>query len=155
MTLPFLTPLSIDQLRDAGVSEPWTYGIADRTRFGEIDALTHVNNTAYLRWFETFRINYFRDYGVSDYKGTPPRIVLRSVECVFLREMGINEDYIVTGRTVEMRNTSFTMEYGVYSGDLRTTGRAVVVVLNQQGQKQPLPDDLRQTFITRDGAVQA
>ena len=47
----FLTPLSIETLRAAGIPDPWTYGQADRVRFYELDALNHVNNTAYLRWF--------------------------------------------------------------------------------------------------------
>ena len=154
MTLPFLTPLSTDTLRDLGIPEPWGYGIADRVRFGEIDALGHVNNTAYLGWFETFRIHYFREYAINDYKGMPPRIVLRRTSCDYLQEMKLNEDYIITGRTSEMRNTSFTMDYAVWSGgSLRATAQAVIVTLDEAG-KIPLPDGLRETFKSRDGAVQ-
>ena len=74
---PYLTPLGPDDLRAEGVPAPWTYGVKDRVRFGEIDALEHVNNTAYLRWFEQFRTLYFRDYGISDYGPDAPVLVLR------------------------------------------------------------------------------
>lgn len=57
--LPFLTPLSPEQLRAAGVPDGWSFGMADIVRFHELDALNHVNNVAYFRWFETLRIPYF------------------------------------------------------------------------------------------------
>lgn len=154
--IPFLTPLSTEQLRGENVPDPWSFGIADRVRFGEIDALQHVNNAAYLRWFENLRIQYFRDYGVSDYKGIPPKIVLRSLSLGFLREVKLHDTYILTGRTVEMRTSSFTMQYGVWvRGELTTTGDAVIVQLNDDNSKRPLDDSLRATLRDRDGAVPA
>lgn len=154
--IPFLTPLGADDLRAQGIPAPWGFGMADRVRFGEIDVLAHVNNAAYLRWFENLRIHYFRDYGVHDYTGTPPKIVLRTIGLDFKAEVKLNDTYILTGRTVEVRNSSFTMHYGVYvSGQLTTTGHAVIVMLNPDNTKRALPDALRQRFIDRDGAVQA
>ncbi len=153
---PYLTPLSTGQLRGSGVPEPWSYGFADRVRFGELDVLGHVNNAAYLRWFENLRVHYFQEYGVSDYLGTPPKIVLRNIGLDFKAEVKLNQAYIVTGRTVEMRSNSFTMHYGVWvAGQLTTTGHAVIVNLNDDNSKRPLTTSLKQTFATRDGAVQA
>ena len=130
--------------------------MADRVRFGEIDVLGHVNNAAYLNWFENLRIHYFRDYGVADYNDTPPKIVLRNISLDFKAEVKLNDIYILTGRTVEMRNSSFTMHYGVYvSGKLTTTGSAVIVNLSAENEKLPLSHTLRTTFATRDKAVQA
>lgn len=156
MELPYLTPLSADQLRAHNVPEPWSFGMADRVRFGEIDVLGHVNNAAYLRWFENLRIHYFDAYGVADYSGTPPKIVLRNIGLDFKAEVKLNDTYILTGRTVEMRSSSFTMHYGVYvRGVLTTTGHAVIVNLNTDNSKRPLSDTLRQTFVARDGTAQA
>lgn len=153
---PFLTPLDAAALRAANVPEPWAYGMADRVRFGEIDVLGHVNNAAYLRWLENLRINYFRDYGIADYDGKPPKIVLKTIGLDFKAEVKLNDVYILTGRTVEMRTSSFTMQYGVFVGGvLTTTGHAVIVSLNDDNSKRPLPDALRSTFATRDGTVQA
>ncbi|MEJ6398771.1 acyl-CoA thioesterase [Yoonia sp. 208BN28-4] len=153
--MQFLTPLDAPALREAGIEAPWSFGMADRVRFGEIDVLAHVNNAAYLRWFENLRIHYFRDYGVHDYTGTPPKIVLRNIGLDFKAEVKLNDDYVLTGRTVEVRNSSFTMHYGVYvGGKLTTAGHAVIVMLEQDNTKRPLPGDLRQRFIERDGAVQ-
>ncbi|MEL6957541.1 MAG: thioesterase family protein [Pseudomonadota bacterium] len=153
----FLTPLTGPALRDAGIPQPWGYGLADKVRFGEIDALQHVNNAAYLRWFENLRINYFRDYGVHAYGGSerPPMNVLKSVTLDFLAEVKLGDSYIMTARTSEMRTSSFKMEYGVFvEGRLTTTGTAVIVTLTDDHIKQPLPDVLRDTFASRDGTTQ-
>lgn len=156
MTLTYLSPLGEAELRAQNIPAPWTFGMADRVRFGEIDVLGHVNNAAYLRWFENLRIHYFSAYDVARYDSTPPKIVLRNIGLDFKAEVKLNDTYILTGRTTAMRASSFTMEYGVYvEGVLTTSGHAVIVSLNQDNTKRPLPDALRQTFIDRDGAVQA
>ena len=43
MALPYITPLTPVELREAGIPEPWAFGLQDRVRFNEIDMLGHVN----------------------------------------------------------------------------------------------------------------
>ena len=146
-----------DDLRAMGIPAPWSYGTADRVRFGEIDALHHVNHTAYLRWFETFRISYLRDYGLSDYGPDSPRIVLKSITAEFIKEMVFGQDYMVTGRTTSFRTTSWVMDYAVWTDQgLQATGSSVLVQLDAAtGGKKPLSDEVISTFIARDGATKA
>ena len=152
---PFLTPLGPEQLRAEAIPEPWAFGMKDRVRFGELDVLNHVNNAAYLRWLENFRIQYFRDYQVSDYGAERPRIVLRNIGLEFVSEVLLNDEYIITGRTVSVRTSSWAMEYGIWvSGRLTTRGSAVLVLLDDTGTKRPLPDSWRVAFQSRDGAEQ-
>jgi acyl-CoA thioester hydrolase len=156
ITPPFLTPLNAEALRSAGISEPWSYGMADRVRFGEIDALNHVNNVVYLRWYETLRVTYLHDYGIYEHAGPEPKFVVKTVGLDYKAEVHRSASYINVARTTQMRNTSFTMQYATFvDGQITTTGDAVIVLLNADNSKRPLPDALRQTFITRDGAVQA
>ncbi len=153
--MQYHTPLKTEDLRALHIPEPWTFGLADRTRFGEIDALNHINHTAYLRWFEAFRIRYFSEYGISDYGPSAPRLVLRQVGVDYLAEMGLNQDYIVTGRTANFRNTSFRMDYAVWSeGRCTSTGYAIIVMLTQAGEKMPIPQATRDVMMNRDGAEQ-
>ena len=151
-TVQYHMPLSLDVLREHGISDPWTYGIRYRTTFGELDAQGHISNVTYLRWFETFRVQYLRDYGWPVYAtkdGTP--MVLRRVEVDFLKEINLSEDFIVTGRTTSLGNSSCVMTYAIWADGLRATGSAVLVFLDHDGRKIPLPSDLRATMISRDG----
>ncbi len=149
--IAYQTPLRTDILRALDIPEPWSFGIADRVRFGELDALAHVNNTAYLSWLENFRINYFKDYGIADYSTRIPRIVLRQIGVDFLTEMRLGAEYVITGRTTSLRTTSFRMDYGIWSeGVLRATGWAVLVNLNDDSSKAPLPETARNSLISRD-----
>ena len=153
MTPPYLTPLDATDLSAAGIPPEWRYGMADRVRFSELDALNHVNHTTYLRWFESLRLPYCRDYGISTYDETSPELVLKSVEVQYHAPMFINEDYIVTARTVRFRRTSFRMQYAVFAPDLRVEGSALVVLLQRDGSGRfPLNDAMRHTLISRDGA---
>ena len=151
----FLTPLDGPALRAAGLPEPWSFGMADRVRFGELDVLNHVNNVVYLRWYETLRVLYLEDYGIYEDAGPNPKFVVKTVGLDYKAEVHRGASYINVARTVEMRNTSFSMEYATFvDGQITTTGTAVIVVLNDDNTKRPLTDTLRQTFTSRDGAVQ-
>ncbi len=150
----FLTPLPVPTLRDAGIPEPWTFGQADRVRFYELDALNHVNNTAYLRWFETVRVGYLAAYGISDYGPDDPTLVLRSVTCDYHAPLFLNDEYIVTARCESFRTTSFRKVYAVWSGGaLKAEGSAIVVMTDAAGtRKIPLTDQARAVFRSRDNA---
>lgn len=151
----FLTPLDASALREAGIPAPWSYGMADRVRFGELDVLNHVNNVVYLRWYETLRVNYLEDYGIYDLADPDPKFVVKSVGLDYKAEVKRGASYINVTRTVEMRNTSWTMEYATFvEGQITTTGTCLAVLLNQDNTKRPLPDAMRQCLITRDGAAQ-
>ncbi|WP_068116996.1 acyl-CoA thioesterase [Tropicimonas marinistellae] len=153
MSLPYLTPLKPEELAAYGVPGQWRYGVADRVRFSELDALNHVNHTAYLRWFESLRLPYCRDYGISNYDSASPELVLKSVEATYHAPMFTNEAYVVAARTVSFRTSSFRMEYAVFAPDLRVEGAALVVLLKRDGSGRfPLSEDVKNRLQERDGA---
>ncbi|MEO0701880.1 MAG: thioesterase family protein [Pseudomonadota bacterium] len=151
----YILPLGTDALRARDIPDPWTFGVADRVRFYELDALNHVNNTAYLRWFETTRVRWLADYGISDYTAADPTLVLRGVTCDYHAPLFLHEDYVVTARCLSFRRTSFRKAYGVWSGGvLKAEGTAVIVMTDTAGTtKIPLSDGIRETLAGRDGAV--
>lgn len=159
MTPPYLTPLFSDALRTIGIPEPWNIGRASRVRFHEIDALGHVNNAAYLSWFEDFRIFYLGHMQVTDYGPTAPRLVVAEVGCIFREELLLRHDYVVTGRTRTLGTSSFTMDYAVWKlgsdrPTLATEGHAVVVLRTRDGTgKYPVPNEARGRLII-DGAIE-
>ena len=149
--IDFLTP---DELRDMGIDGPWPLGRADRVRFHELDALNHANNAAYVAWVETFRVTYAIRYGLAYYAPDAPLLLVKSAEYDYRRPLLLNDDYVVTGRTVSLRRTSFVMDYAVYSDGLAATARAVHVLFEADGTtRRAIPDDIRTRMIEADGAV--
>jgi len=158
MDIRYHTPLTSDEMKHFGCEGHWPYAMADKVHFHELDSLNHVNNVVYFSWFETLRVRYLQDWGLSDYSNNPdnPRLVVKSVSADYKREMYMGEDYLVTARTTSFRNTSFTMEFGLWCDGLRATGDAIVVVLEPDGSaKRPLSTALKQRFIAVDGAHDA
>jgi len=155
--LHYHTPLDAPALRALGIPAPWTFGMADRVRFGELDALGHVNHTAYLRWFESFRLPYLAARHVTDYGPASPRLVLRSVAAQYHAELFGSTDYVVAGQTVRYRRTSFTMAAAIFSlpdAKLHCTAEAVVVLLNRDGEGRfAIPEDGIAAFRDLDGAM--
>ncbi|MEM9473843.1 MAG: thioesterase family protein [Pseudomonadota bacterium] len=151
----YLDPLDTPTLRQLNIPEPWTFGVADRVRFYELDALNHVNNVTYLRWFETTRIRWLSDYKISFYSENDPTLVIRALSSEYLAPMFLNDDYVVTARCISFRKTSFKKEYAVWSGGKMTVhGTAVIVMTEADGTtKRALPVDMRETVVARDGAV--
>jgi len=145
---PFVRVLNADQLRAAAIPEPWAFGMADRVRFGELDALNHVNNVQYLRWYETLRVHYLEHLRLYELAGPDPKFVIKTVTVDYNAEVMRGATYINTTRTVAMRSSSFTMEYATFvDGAVTTTGSAVVVLLDKTNTKRTLPDALRAALI--------
>ncbi len=114
--------------------------------------LNHVNNKAYFTWFETLRVEYGLRFCLPHFS-QPPRTVLRGGEVRFLQEMVEGEDYIATARVVAFRTSSYTIEQLIWSGNLRARFTCVMVMLDPTGKARlPLPQSLRDAFLTRDGA---
>lgn len=153
--VPYHTPLDPDQQRAFGVPDPWPLAIADRVRFAELDPLNHVNNVAYLTWFENARVAYFKQAGISRYEddAVEPRIVIRRGEIDWLREMRADEDYVVLSRTVAYRTTSFTMHQEIWAGGTkRAAFTCVIVLLQPDGSgRMPIPAHIIEHFHLIDG----
>ena len=115
----------------------WPYGIEDCVRFYEIDALNHVNNNAYLRWFENLRVRYFLDYGLSGYTHTDvdPQLVVRHQSADFLAPMHLHQPYTVVGRISVLKPTSMILKCEVHcDGTIAATGETVMISLEHDGK---------------------
>ena len=55
----------------------WPVAVDLPVQWGDMDAFQHVNNTVYLRWFETARIAYFERTGLSDRAKRSVAVLLR------------------------------------------------------------------------------
>ena len=151
----YLAPLDRSALSALGI-EGFAYGYKDRVRFHELDALNHVNNTVFLRWFETIRVRYLVDYGLSSYSAEDdPQLVVRRVTADYLAPVLQDQNYVVTARTTLVKPSSFLMEYGLFvEGAQVASGEAVVVSLTPDGlARQAHRTEAVRAMVARDGAV--
>ena len=122
--------------------------IDELVRWGDLDALGHVNNTVFFRYFESARLAYFeriRFWPMSSHEGTGP--ILATTECRFRRPLRYPDRLKVGARVVSMDDDRFTMEYAVWSESQATiaaTGEGVIVSFDYgEGRKVTLPEVTR------------
>ncbi len=110
-----------------------------------MDALGHVNNTVYFRWFETARIALFSEIGLNADQPATVGPILATTSCNFRIPLSFPETIEACAGISKIGNTSFTMAYGVKRGsDLAADGSGVIVLIDYQtGVKVPIPDKMR------------
>lgn len=118
--------------------------------WGEMDAFGHVNNVAYFRWLETARMHYLRAIGIThpdQQEGIG--LLLAETRCTFLKPLHFPDTITVRTGVVEVRNTSFIMNYEVHSDiqGLAATAESVQVMFDYRNNtKTPVPDTVRATI---------
>ena len=117
-------------------------------QWGEMDAYDHVNNAIFFRWFESARIDYLVRCGMAKTM-EEDRIgaILHSTECRFRRPVVFPDTIVVGGRTSEVGEDRFTMEYAVVSLDqnaMVAQGSGVIVSYDYAaGVKVAVPQSVR------------
>jgi acyl-CoA thioester hydrolase len=116
-------------------------------RWGDMDAMGHVNNTLYFRYFEIIRIEWLHKVGgPPDPRGQGPVIV--NAFCNFIKQLEYPGELLAKHYVANAGRTSFdtfmTLERIDEPGVLYATGGATTVWVDFQQQKSvPLPDALR------------
>ncbi|MCW5879865.1 MAG: acyl-CoA thioesterase [Anaerolineae bacterium] len=118
-------------------------------QWGDMDALRHVNNTVYLRYFESARIALFNqlDYQrVMHDTGVGP--ILHSISCRFKFPLTYPDTVWVGVRVTEIAEDRFTVHHIVVSqrhGRLAAEGDGIIVTYDYRAHhKTPIPDVWRQ-----------
>jgi len=116
--------------------------------WGDMDALGHVNNTIYLRWFESSRVAYLEQANLRHrLRASHIGPILAAVNCNFRRQI-VYPDTVRLGTCVSrIGRTSMTMQHFVVNEkqQVAADGESVVVIFDYQTQR-PLrvPDEIRQ-----------
>ena len=116
-------------------------------RWGDMDAMGHVNNAAYFRYMETARIDWFRSIGcVPDAQGEGPVIV--NAFCNFYRQFEYPDEVLLKMYVSDPGRTTFeswaTMEKVAEPGVVCAAGGATTIWVNFPQQKAVgLPDWIR------------
>jgi acyl-CoA thioester hydrolase len=126
--------------------------------WGEMDALRHVNNIVYFRYFESARIDYFeklRFWEFMNQTGVGP--ILASIQCRFKTPLTYPDTVSVGTRIPKIEQDRFVMEYYAVSHKSQAIvaeGESVVVSYNyRENKKTLLPDEMKQRILTLEGSI--
>ena len=116
--------------------------------WGDMDAMGHVNNTVYFRYFETARITAFTGLGLGSIEqsdGVGP--ILHSTSCRFRIPLTHPDTVTVGARIAEVGDDRFLMRFRAVShahGAVAADGDSLVVTFDYgRGAKAQVPEDLR------------
>jgi acyl-CoA thioester hydrolase len=139
-----------------GVDGDWPWALGQDVRWCDCDLFGHANHTAYLAWFEDLRSVFLEADGLPRLTMDTPGPVIAQLDIRYVAPLAYRDRVLVTGRTVEVRRTSFTMDYAVWRDRLVARSRQVIVLMvNRTGERVALPPALRDLWIGRHGAVDA
>ena len=120
-------------------------------RWGDMDAMGHVNNTLYFRYMEIVRLDWiFKVGGSTDLSGQGPVIV--NAFCNFLKQLSFPGDARVTMHVANPGRSSFetyhTIERTDEPGVVYAEGGARTVWTDYAAKKSAaLPDWFRQQLL--------
>ncbi len=118
-------------------------------RWGDMDAMGHVNNTVYFQYMETARIAWFDHIKCApDPEGEGPVIV--NANCSFIKQLVYPGEIEISTLVGPAGRSSFQMTHEMRmvgpsgaAGELHAEGGAKVVWVNFPAQKSvPLPEML-------------
>ena len=116
--------------------------------WGEMDAMGHVNNIIYFRYFESVRIDYFGKLNMLGYMqetGIGP--ILASTECRYKFPLHYPDTVMVGTKILSMDEDRFVMGYEVFSTThkrIAADGEGVIVAYDYRNNKKVnIPDTLR------------
>jgi acyl-CoA thioester hydrolase len=116
-------------------------------RWGDMDAMGHVNNTIYFRFFETVRLAWLHKVcGSLDVHGEG--VLIANAFCNFIKQLEYPGDVVARHYVAKPGRTSFdtfiTLERSDAPGVIYASGGATAVWVDFKQQKsKPLPDWLR------------
>ncbi|MCW3002800.1 MAG: acyl-CoA thioesterase [Conexibacter sp.] len=123
---------------------------AERVRFGDLDAMRHLNNVVFLRYFETARIAYLRAIIPGHDPANPERDELGLIfaEChINYRSPVLFDEVVDVNCSIgNVKRSSFRVEFEMRVGTrLVAEGYGVLVGFDYIAQQAaPLPDALRE-----------
>jgi acyl-CoA thioester hydrolase len=117
--------------------------------WGEMDAMGHVNNIVYFRYFESARIAYFERLGFLDeMRETGVGPILASTHCRFRIPLTYPDRVLVGASASELKEDRFVMRYRVVSESkdaIAAEGDGLIVSYDYRNErKAPLPQSVRQ-----------
>jgi len=130
----------------------WPFSYVDRVRFGDLDAMRHLNNVAFLQFFESARIAFMQHAFPAHDPVDPDDFGLIFAEAkINYRSPGRFDEEIRTSvRPAAIARSSFRIEFEMRAegdGRLLAEGYGVLVGYDYAAERaRPLPDAVREAL---------
>ena len=124
----------------------------ERVRFGDLDAMRHLNNVVFLRYFETARIAYLRELIPGHDPAGPERdgfgFIFAECHINYRSPVHFDEDLDVNCSIGEVRRSAFQVLFTMTVDDrMAAEGYGWLVGYDYEGQHSAqLPEQLRETL---------
>jgi len=120
--------------------------------WGDMDALQHVNNVEYFKYFQKARIAYFEKNSSEDlFVESRISTILASTECKFIYPLKYPDTISIGVRVDSMADQYFTMKYAVISHKnqkLVAIGGAKVVMFDyDKNMKASVPQEVKKRIL--------
>jgi acyl-CoA thioester hydrolase len=124
--------------------------------WGDMDAFGHVNNTRFIRWFESARIAHFQRVGIETGEAAGVAPILAHVSCDYIAPIDFPNEILAAARVSKIGTTSLTHEYVVALSSAPeqpvAKGIGVIVMYDYDAAtKVRLPDALKERIRELDG----
>ncbi|MBA2349957.1 MAG: acyl-CoA thioesterase [Solirubrobacterales bacterium] len=121
----------------------------DKVRFGDLDAMRHLNNVAFLQFFESARIEYITTL-LPDHDPAHPEgdfgLIFAECQIAYRSPAFYGEELLTTVGPTALRRSSFRLRFRMDSGKdgrLLAEGWGVMVGYDYvAGKATPLPEKL-------------
>jgi acyl-CoA thioester hydrolase len=116
--------------------------VIENIRYGDLDPQNHVNNAVFSTFFETGRVNLFRD-PANGLLVAGANFVLARSEIDFLRELKWPGSIEIGTGIAAIGRSSYTVAQAIFrDGQCAATGRATIVLIDNESRRpRPLSDD--------------
>ncbi len=119
--------------------------LQQKLNWGDMDALQHINNVVYFRYFENIRIKYFETVGViEEMEKTKVGPILGATECKFLLPLTYPDTITLGASVSQIREKRLTMQYVIYSQKLEkiaAEGSAEIIFVDFASSRSTIISD--------------
>ena len=139
-----------DRYRSDGGPPDGAFSIVQRVRFGDLDAMQHMNNVEFLRFFETARIDYLMGILPEHDPGSRQQFGFIFAEChiAYRSPAHFGEEIRTYVWPTALERSSIRVEFAMRSESddrLLAEGYGVLVGYDYAaGKSRPVPDELRE-----------
>lgn len=121
----------------------------ERVRFGDLDAMRHLNNVVFLRYFETARISYLRALAPEHDPSHPGAdtfgLIFAECHITYRSPVQFDEEVAITCSVGEVRRSAFRIDFTMRVADrVAADGLGWLVGFDYDAQASArLPEGLR------------